>query len=708
MKHPALTRIFAIALAILCFIMLLAGTLGITGAREDNQADLADYERLQGRIDEYHTVTMALEGTIGYAEAKKILDERQEQHDSDASQHRSDLAMHSATRGGLLTGADALWSAQAQLDEAWEQYYAGAEELEKQETAFNEGYEAFQAGKKLYEDGLKQYEAFRNTVTAFYTIPDSIKGFTLGSKTVTIPVGPTPAPKPTPTPTPKPTPAPTPTPTPTPTPKPSPTPTPTPSPTPTAVPSPDPTATPEPEVTTTPGPEESPAPTVSPSPTPGTGTATPEPTEGPSESPDATVSPSPSPSPILSNGGITGTGEEIQSPDKSNPEIPTEPETQPASVTSAAPVLMTASAVRPVAVTLAASAGKTALVNLSSGSNTMEVPCAKRSEVVAAYESLIGAYDAVNTFMAGLSSQLPQDQMGDLSAGLEAFNQSYQLVTGMKAALELNPDPDVISPEVEMAAQTFEMCKAAVSGVVSALQQVLDPMLDETKAELDAAKAEIDKNEPVLERGKAALEAGKQQLAQAKAALEQGDTQIYDGLVQIWASLGELDDEEEAFRESKEALEQDAEELAAMEEKNRQQRDLENRQTSLRVMLMDRDGIRDRVDNGEDLIESAQAYGEELLRRAENEYQTRFIACVLMIIGGLAGISHIPAAFEKLKNRFMLISPVLVCLGCAAAAEYIFESMGRGSSYSAIFAGLFAVLQLLIIFPKSKQPGANT
>jgi len=46
---------------------------------------------------------------------------------------------------------------------------------------------------------------------------------------------------------------------------------------------------------------------------------------------------------------------------------------------------------------------------------------------------------------------------------------------------------------------------------------------------------------------------------------------------------------------------------------------------------------------------------------------------------------------------------VLLCLGCAIAAEWIFVTMGRGHSYSALAAAGFALLQLLVSAPGAKK-----
>ena len=632
MKHPALARIFSIALALLCLIMLLAGAFGISGARKDNEDILADYDRLQGRIEEYNTVTQALKGTISYEEANRTLEELQEQHDSDASQHKNDLALYTATKGGLETGREALWSAQGTLEEAWEQYNAGR-------AKFDEMYDAFIAGKQAVEGNIAQANALNAQLDGLLALqvpafPDAHE-ISMGGD-------------------------------------------------------------------------------------PGTGGEGTGDNGGDSgEIPDS---------------GDEGEGDPEEGDGEEAPDAGGETEGEDAAKGENAKDEGNGSSGEEggMAANMAAGASSGLLVSplvsrpggsvrLVSAGVPGEMPAMSvyyKDEVVAAYDGLFAAYDELESFidgtsamLAGLSAtgQIPENQAGtlqDAQSSMEKASQGIQQIRSMAlqpaydglSALDAPMIPAQAASGLVTAYNTGKSMYDAIRGQMGsmkALFSVMNTMLSEAKAQIDAG-------EPELLKGKAALD-------QAKAALEKGDAQIHVGWDEIWKTMGELDEKAEELQLSKDALEQEAQELAAMEAETRQQRDLEKRQTSLRVMLMDRKGIEERVDGGMELIESAEAYGEQLRRDAQNEYQTRFIACILMIIGGLAGISHIPSAFEKLKSRFVLVAPVVICLACAAAAEYIFEHMGRGSSYSAIFAGIFAVIQLLVILPqrKNKLPKAE-
>ena len=151
MKHPALTRVFSIVLVVLCLAMLLVGIAGNRAAAVDRQKGLDSVALLEQRMEDYRTVTLALEGQISYAEASAELDARQTQHNEDSAQHKTDLATYTATRSGLNEGIKALDEAEAALSEGREQYEAGLREFEVQEAAFWAGYNQFVEGKHQLE-----------------------------------------------------------------------------------------------------------------------------------------------------------------------------------------------------------------------------------------------------------------------------------------------------------------------------------------------------------------------------------------------------------------------------------------------------------------------------------------------------------------------------------------------------------------------------
>jgi hypothetical protein len=111
------------------------------------------------------------------------------------------------------------------------------------------------------------------------------------------------------------------------------------------------------------------------------------------------------------------------------------------------------------------------------------------------------------------------------------------------------------------------------------------------------------------------------------------------------------------------------------------------------------------VEDGADLMSAAEDYAAQYAADTEHRYTGRMWVNLLMLLGALCGCIGIPVAFEKIKNRGMLIIPVLLSLACAVAAEIQCLQLGRGNSYSALAVAIFAGIQLLLVLPK---PSAKT
>lgn len=522
MKHPALTRALAACLAVLCLVMLLAGLMGLGKTAEDNQANLDSYSRLLARIDEYDTVSAALDGSISYQDAKAQLDELQAEHDESASKHRTELATYTATRSGLNQGAAALDTADAAMQSAWEQYYAGLAEFEKQAAEFEEGYKQFLEGKQQMEAGLLQYEtmaALMNGVTG-----------------------------------------------------------------------------------------------------------------------------------QLAN--LKGMGDIIDSEDEN----------------------------------------------------------ARQQLSLAAYDGALSAYDESLGLLDMLVAQgaITQEQLQQLRTAVteivgsspEEIRQAAQTARDEIAA---GSEDGVLTDEQFAAIKTaYQNNRDNIQRFIQAIEQALAPLQEQlasTKDELDKAQAEMAKMEEYMELGKTGIEQGRLALEQVKTQLEQGEAALYDGRTQIWYNLGELRKQAEELAQEKQELDEGSQKLSAMSLSAQEQKELEQRQTSVRLMLLDRDGIEERFDGGMELSQAAREYADEYLAELNHDHQMRIIANVLMIIAAVAGLLTVPAAFEMLKNRHMLWLPPVLCLALAFAAECVFLAMGRGSSYSVIGVMIFAVVQLLVVLP---------
>ena len=80
MKHPALTRIFSLILAVLCLTMLGADFGIIRNAVRTRASEQAGYQRLSDRVEEYREVHDALSGSKSYEETNAALQKEQDQH----------------------------------------------------------------------------------------------------------------------------------------------------------------------------------------------------------------------------------------------------------------------------------------------------------------------------------------------------------------------------------------------------------------------------------------------------------------------------------------------------------------------------------------------------------------------------------------------------------------------------------------------------
>lgn len=137
MKHPALARVMAVTLAIMCVIMLIIGALGFGKAEKRLDGDDADYERLTERIATYKELTAKLADAESYKQASAALDEHQQQHNEDAAQYRTDLAERTAKQGGYKKGADALWEAKPAVDAGAKAYYEAESKFKAAEAEYN-------------------------------------------------------------------------------------------------------------------------------------------------------------------------------------------------------------------------------------------------------------------------------------------------------------------------------------------------------------------------------------------------------------------------------------------------------------------------------------------------------------------------------------------------------------------------------------------
>ena len=172
----------------------------------------------------------------------------------------------------------------------------------------------------------------------------------------------------------------------------------------------------------------------------------------------------------------------------------------------------------------------------------------------------------------------------------------------------------------------------------------------------------------------------------------------------IWWQMGQQREKAARLQYEKKRLDVEAVQLKDFADAVEYRKQLEQDERSLRLMLLKREAVETRYDAGMALADAAVSAADEAADAANENWKGRMLSYLLLIAGGIVGFLGLPAAFEKTKSRFLLLAPVLLCLLCAAGAEALCLYLGRGSSYSALAAGIFALIQFLISAPKVKHP----
>ena len=109
MKHPALTRALAAALAVLCLVTLIAGGGALWKAWGIHKEDLRQQELLRERTDRAAELSARLDAELeDYEKASSGLEERLAEHDKESMDYRGRLATLTATRAGIKMGRAAL------------------------------------------------------------------------------------------------------------------------------------------------------------------------------------------------------------------------------------------------------------------------------------------------------------------------------------------------------------------------------------------------------------------------------------------------------------------------------------------------------------------------------------------------------------------------------------------------------------------------
>ena len=552
MKRSALKKILALVLVVFGISMLIAGLLGIRSAgKEKGKAD-AEIAQLNDTMDQYRSVKNRLIDSEGYSSANDSYLEQKEAYDKALEQQRSELAVYSATKGGLTSGTEAMDSADEALKKGKAQYEAGLRAFEDQEAQFLLLYESAMAAKTELEEGKAVLEEAVAILSSLKQAANSMRSL------------------------------------------------------------------------------------------------------------DSLM-------------------------DLNADDVP-----------ESAPALYQA----------VIAAYDAAIAVVETAESTVWLVTDREIPINTVRQALEAA---------GVSLTLPLDDTYVVifpSAGVARLEE----VTGVslagilanleaeKAALIAGGSESILTPEqFETIRTAYTNNRSAIAGSAGQLLTIVDELdksVTSARAQIAAAEAGYQQ----LETAKAAIDEGRAKLEEAGKQITAGEKALEDGRSQLLEEQNKLDEKGAALEAERDRLEKEQEALASLEEQTEELKLLEEQESSLRASLLSREGIMARQEGGLDLLRAAEDYTSSYDRESQGNYQRRFAACLLQILGCLAAIVLIPAVFGRREHPALLLLAVLFCVGFSAAAQVLFFRLGRGVSYSAILSCVLALLLAAVnLLPSGKR-----
>lgn len=571
MKHQALVRVFSIVLTIMCVIMLGGGASGFGKAAKERDERIADAQRYEERVETYRQTDEKLAGSISYEDAYKVLEELLDEHNDEASQHRTDLAEYSAKKGGYEMAAAMINDAKLELADAKDQVENGKQQLAEKEAQMKVLTELYENNKDLVADGIS---------------------------------------------------------------------------------------------------------------TAGDGKA-----ECGKEA-----------------ARLQAVVNELNALIAKEPKAPEKPK-EPPKVDEPTPV---------------------------------EKPADESdSEAMEEYNRYLEQKDAYDKYCADMEEY--NKKLEKYNADLEKYNTEHddweKQCTAVKAEAKFSQSASILREQVGAletlgkeisAALPPEIAGSGIGAGVSAgiLAQIdrLDGLnerdmsneeflsaagtlisaLNQISGGYDAAGGVLSSIDSQIATATTELEKAKAQLAYAEQMVKKGESELHVQLALLWYNMGELDKDGERLEEEKGKLDKDAAKLSKQLLDTDEIKELENKRTSMRILLTKPTSVKAAVEAGGDIAESAETYLTAYRGETQRLYTGRMIMCALAVFGALAGFAGVPAAFEKTKKRFWLIAPIVLCLVCACAADGISMYLGLGQMYTVIAAAIFAAVQLAAALPKAK------
>ena len=728
MKTSGLTRFLALCLAVISLSMLVAGGLGIRAANKDRRKDESELQDLRSRIDEYREISAALMDRTSYEQLNKTLEEKQKQYNTDTAKHRADLSTYTATNSGLEMGTAALNQAESALETGKTQYETGRKALRASLNAFNQIYsyiEPIQAQSETIRAILFRAEMMLRGEEAdsgnpydgsVYKLEQAVRNLCaliendLPETPAPAPATPTPAPA-TPTPVPE---------TPTPVPE---TPTPVPA-TPTPVP-----ATPTP-VPATPAPvPETPAPVPE---TPTSESETPTQETPPSEAPAPETPTSAPGSPAQDNPESPGEQTIETNSEEPSGDLPPAPENADDQRSPATgeekdlsgrlndairDVVFAAEVVAEDINTITALAESLQLppeilqtvLNSAGVSNEDEL---RKNIITAIHESGIVLNEeqgnALGQMLDGLSNA--DELMRTMTAQIQQLTKAAEAVEGEADAMTEYLLAGLGNAGIASGDHAFtENEMAVIRSLYLANKDVIGEALDTAGENRQQAYGTVLHAESSSERifgligqlagAKATLDQTLEAMKEMGEQIEEGEAALAEGKAQLSAAKEEQKKKAEELDKKKKDLDQQEKALKQSAQQAEEQKELEDREMTLRTALLSREEIRRRSQYGIDLLSASEHWLTEYTEQTRERYRDRFDASLLMIVCAILAVSGALASFGGNRSQLLTLLSTLLCLAFSISAALLLYRMGRGISWSSVVTAVIAAAELVFLIP---------
>ena len=721
MKTSGLTRFLALCLAVISLSMLVAGGLGIHAANKDRRKDESELQDLRSRIDEYREISAALMDRTSYEQLNKTLEEKQKQYDADTAKHRADLSTYTVTNSGLEMGTAALNQAESALETGKTQYETGRKALRASLNAFNQIYsyiEPIQAQSETIRAILFRAEMMLRGEEAdsgnpydgsVYKLEQTVRNLCALIEN-DLPETPAPAPE-TPAPAPE-TPAPAPeTPAPAPeTPAPVPeTPTPVPE-TPTQETLPPETSTQE---TPTPVPE-TPA-SVPETPTPALETTTPAPEAPPQGNPESPGEPTLETNSVESSGDLPPAPENADAP--RSPATGEEKDLSGRLNDAIRDVVFAAEVVAEDINTITALAESLQLppeilqtvLNSAGVLNEDEL---RKSIITAIHESGIVITEeqgnALGQMLDGLSNA--DELMRTMTAQIQQLTKAAEAVEGEADAMTEYLLAGLGNAGIASGDHDFtENEMAVIRSLYLANKDVIGETLDTAGENRQQAYGTVLHAESSSERifgligqlagAKATLDQTLEAMKEMGEQIEEGEAALAEGKAQLSAAKEEQKKKAEELDKKKKDLDQQEKALKQSAQQAEEQKELEDREMTLRTALLSREEIRRRSQYGMDLLSASEHWLTEYTEQTQERYRDRFDASLLMIVCAILAVSGALASFGGNRSQLLALLSTLLCLAFSISAALLLYRMGRGISWSAAVTAVIAAAELIFLIP---------